>query len=328
LFIAVKKTLDAYTNKRFFAVKKSVLKQIVHNNPPKKVMHIMGYKSVDSMLKSESVSEIIIGMRLVESTAWLNSFISEYDKLKPNDFEVRELELFALASERWQKDSKHFVENKRHNVTHIKEAAAIAVLPLDGDYKQGMALTLSALIIHYINEIRLYSSYFKLNQVKSDFGKVLKDAIVGDVKSVANIAGQNIHWRILQRYYGKLDDTSKHPEIFEPHIQPEDLHWRKAEEVLFEINSQLGWWSGLDYVGVMDMEVPVSFNLMDNAISLCNQTSYNRRNYYHFRESLWNELFIRYMGEQTLEKQVLKQLGMHLIVPESLKIPKKRKLIL
>ena len=46
------------------------------------------------------------------------------------------------------------------------------------------------------------------------------------------MAGSHVHWRVIQRYFGKLENEY-HPEIFEPHVQPEDLHWRKAEEALY-----------------------------------------------------------------------------------------------
>jgi hypothetical protein len=133
------------------------------------------------------------------------------------------------------------------------------------------------------------------------------------------MAGQNIHWRVIQRYFGKLENEY-HPEIFEPHVQPEDLHWRRAEQMLYELDPELGFWRDLDYVATMHAGRPITFNVLDVAASYVNKLPYHERAIYHFRESLWTEIFVRYMGEKVLEQQVLKQLNNNMIAPEELKV--------
>ena len=91
---------------------------------------------------------------------------------------------------------------------------------------------------------------------------ILVDTLIADPDHHAVMAGNHVHWRIIQRYFGKLEGES-HPEIFQPHLQPEDLHWRKAEEVLYKLEPALHFWYDLDYVGVMKDGRPVTFNLMD-----------------------------------------------------------------
>jgi hypothetical protein len=131
------------------------------------------------------------------------------------------------------------------------------------------------------------------------------------------MAGQHIHWRVIQRYFGKLENEV-HPEIFEPHVQPEDLHWRKAEESLYEIDPELGFWKDMDYVGLLFENRPISFALMDVSVAYSTNAPYENRVIYHFRESLWNEIFIRYMSFKTLQEQVLEQLDNAMIKPEDL----------
>jgi hypothetical protein len=128
---------------------------------------------------------------------------------------------------------------------------------------------------------------------------------------VAGVNNHQLHWPVIQRYFAKLG-KGNHPEIFQPHLQPEDLHWRKAEATLFKIDEQLGWWKALDYVAYVTGSDHVSMNFMDNVLSFANNLKYNSRYDYHFKESLWNELFARYMGEEMLEKQILDQLDPNL----------------
>ncbi len=307
------------TPKKVWVLKQSVAKKIIKNNPPKKVMKHLGYRSVDSMIKREKIGEIYAALRFAEDSSWLNKFIEAYKKLKPSDFEVRDIEVLPLSAKKWGGITEAFVHKKRHNITHLKELGVIVILPMPMKRMKGIVITVLPLLLHYFNEIRLYSSYFKLQQVRPDFGEVIVETLIADPDKHAVMAGKYIHWRIIQRYFGKLENES-HPEIFQPHLQPEDLHWRKAEEVLFKIEPALHFWYDLDYVGLMDNGRPVTFNLMDMAISYVNELAYENRAIYHFRESLWNEIFIRYMGQKTLERQILKQLDNEMVAPELLEI--------
>lgn len=302
-----------------WVLKRSIAKKILKDHPPKEVMKIMKYRSIDSMLKNENLGEIFGAVRFAESADWLSAFNEKYTSLKPSDFESRLIEIIEMPMDRWADIAEPFIEKKRHNITHVKELGVILMLPIKKTKMPGLSITVLPLLLHYINEIRLYSSFFKLKQVQPNFGKIVADTLNADPSNATIIAGQNIHWRVLQRYFGKLENEN-HPEIFEPHVQPEDLHWRHAESVLFDIDPKINFWKGLDYVGLVDRKRPVVFNLMDIAVAYVNNARYENRVFYHFRESLWNEIFARYMGEKTLEDQVLKQLDNDMIKPELIEL--------
>jgi hypothetical protein len=302
------------TPKKCWVLKKSVAKEFLRNTPPPNIMKKLGYRSIDSMLKNENIFEIYGALRFAEGPEWLNTFDEHYTTIKPSDFEERDIEIIAMPADRWADMAESFVHKKRHNITHLKELGVILMLPVKLENMPGVTMTVMPLLLHYINEIRLYSAFFKLQQVKPDFAEIIINTLIADPDDAAVMAGQKIHWRVIQRYFGKLENEY-HPEIFEPHVQPEDLHWRRAENILYELDPKLGWWRDLDYVGVMHAGRPVVFNLMDVALSYSNNTPYSNRAIFHFRESLWNELFMRYMGEKTLEQQVLQQLNNSMIDP-------------
>jgi hypothetical protein len=305
--------------RKVWVLKKSVAKEFLRKTPPPNIMGRLNYKSIDSMLKNENIFEIYGALRFAEGPEWLNKFDAQYDNIKPSDFEERNVEIIQMPADRWADIAEAFVHKKRHNITHLKELGVILMLPIKQDKMPGITTTVMSLLLHYTNEIRLYSAFFKLQQVKPNFAAILVETLIADPAEAAVMVGQKVHWRVIQRYFGKLENEY-HPEIFEPHVQPEDLHWRKAEAVMCEIDPELSWWRDLDYVGVMHQGRPVTFNLMDIAVSYSNNTPYKERAIYHFRESLWNELFERYMGEKALEQQVLKQLNNNMIAPESIAV--------
>lgn len=301
--------------KKVWVLKASTAKRLLKALPPKHVMKQLGYRSVDSLIKRESIGEIFGAMRLCESAKWLEKFIHSYKQLKPTDFEMRDVEVIHITNEKWQKMAYDYVYQKRHNITHLKELGVILMLPLPVDNLPGITITMFPLLLHYINEMRVYSAFFKFKQVNPHFGDILVQTLLNDPPAAAMMGGQPIHWRVIQRYFGKYEHDY-HPEIFEPHVQAEDLIWRRAEDLLFRLEPALLFWQDLDYVGIMRDGRPVSFNLMDMAVSYCNQLPYGQQVVYHMRESLWNEVFIRYLGQKTLERQVLKQLDNEVIAPE------------
>lgn len=308
---------DVEIPKSCWVLKKSVAKEFLRQTPPPNIMERLGYKSIDSMLKQENLFEIYGALRFAEGPEWLNAFNEHYKSLKPTDFETRQIEIVTMPADRWTDICEGFVHKKRHNITHLKELGIILMLPMTIETLPGITMTDMPLLFHYINEIRLYSAFFKLQQVKKDFGKIIVETLLADPGNHAVMAGTHVHWRVIQRYFGKLENEY-HPEIFQPHVQPEDLHWRRAEDILYMVDPELEFWKGMDYVGVMHDGRPVVFNLMDVSMSFSNNVEYGKHAIFHFREALWNEIFVRYLGQKTLENQVLKQLDNEMIAPEKL----------
>lgn len=300
-----------------WVIKNSVAKSFLKETPPPNIMKLLGYSSVDSMLKQENLYEVYGALRFAESDEWLNEFNTHYERLTPSDFETRDIQLVQMPKERWGDIAAKFIKKKRHLNTHLKELGVVLILPPTEDRMPGITTKVFSLTFHYYNEVRLYSSFFKMQQVKKDFGKIFVDTLLADSSSAALVAGQHVHWRVIQRYYGKLKDEY-HPEVFEPHVQPEDLHWRHAEEQMYQVDPELSFWRDLDYVAKSFDGRPLTMNLMDVSLSYSNGISYQDRYIYHFQESLWNEVFIRYMGKKTIEEQILKQLDNDLIEPENL----------
>lgn len=304
-----------------WVLKKSVAKEMLKKTPPKQIMKHLGYRSVDSMLKHENLGEVYGALRFAESPDWLNQFNEQYKSLKPSDFQTRKIEVIEMSLERWGDIAAPFIHKKRHNITHLKELGVILMLPVTAKTKlRGIAIFTLPLMFHYLQEIRLYSAFFKLQQVKPNFGKIIVNTIIADPSDAVVLAGNKIHWRVVQRYFGKLEDEY-HPVIFEPHVQPEDLHWRRAGDMLHKLDPELTFWRDLDYVGLMGEDKrPVTLNMFDVAASYVNQSPYSKRAIYHFREALWNEIFIRYMGQKNLEQQVLAQLDNDMINPSKLSV--------
>jgi hypothetical protein len=317
--LIVKAAESAPLPKDGWFLKESKAREMLRRTPPMAVMDRLGYHLVSRLLESEDIYELFLALRFVEEPDWLNDFDRQYLDLNPADFEARRIRVVPFAASKWGDVAEHFIAKKRHNITHSKEMGAIAVMPMKETHMTGITLKVMPLLFHYFNEIRLYSSFFKLMQTKQNFGAIVSDTLIADPAHVKLTDHNHIHWRVIQRYFGKLTGE-KHPEIFEPHVQPEDLHWRRAEEVLYDIDPELEYWQDLDFVAVDKGPAhdTIAFNLLDVSLSYSNAIPFADRYLYHFREALWNEVFARYMGENVLEEQLLEKLDNAVIKPEVL----------
>ena len=297
-----------------WVIKHSVAKKLLKMLPPKNVMKQLGYKSIDSMLKRQPIAEVFTAIRFMESSAWQTRLVKSYRKLTPSDFETRNVEVLVLDREHWGDAADTFIYKQRHNITHLKEFGVIMILPIPVRKLKGVIITVLPLALHYLNEIRSYSAFFKMQQVRSDFGDILVRTILDDPKSNATIAGQAVHWRIIQRHFGKTSGQVR-PESFEPHVQIEDLFWQKAEEVLYQLEPALKFWEGMDYSASRKSNLAVPLGLMDNAVSYCNKLPFGSHSNGHFKESLWNEIYARYIGQEALENAVMEHLNDEVISP-------------
>jgi len=289
--------------------------ELLRSQPPLEILKVLNYKDTDEMLQKEDVFEIFSALRFVEGNEWLNKiFFKQYEKLKPDDFELREIKVLALP-ERWAQIAQKFIKYKHHNISHLKELGLIYTLPLSLEIF-GETMRNFGLILHYFSEIKFYSELFeKFSGNTDNFAKNLISLLRGDVfdEHLPPPAGgpERTQWLIIQRYLAKDDENDWR--LFEPHINPEAMHWERAEkmlvkagEVLDGFSADLAFWENLNWVGdyfntEAGIDVLVSFNLIDTAMSLVKQKEFIKYLYHH-QEALWNKIFTEYFGEEKMEE--------------------------
>lgn len=312
-------------NRRVFVIKREKAKDLLRQMPPKQLMKKLGYDDIEKMFEGEDFDEIYTALRFSEGPEWLTEYNELFKQVTPDDYEERDLRIVQMDHDKYVDLAAHFVQKKLHNVTHTKEMGIIVVVPMHARKMRGLALKTLPLLFHYMNEVKLYSTFFKLKSKKPNFGKTVVETLIADPGTGSQMAGKRIHWRVIQRYLGKHKEDSIDSVAFEPHVQPEDLHWRRAEDLLFQLDPELEFWKDRDYVALNYDGFPVAFNLFDVSFAYSNKESYAGRYAYHFRESLWNEIFVRYMGFKNLANQVLEQLDNDMIAPEKLPVVRVKK---
>jgi hypothetical protein len=213
----------------------------------------------------------------------------------------------------WAQIAQNFIKHKYHNISHLKELGIIYTIPLSLEIS-GETMRNFSLIFHYFNEVKFYSDLFeKFAGDANSFAKNLISLLRGDAidEHLPRPAPGKTQWLIIQRYLAKDDENDWR--LFEPHISPEALHWERAEkmlvkagEVLNNFSADLAFWQNLNWIGdyfgtEAGIDVLVSFNLIDTAMSLVKEKELIKYLYHH-QEALWNKIFSEYFGEEKMEE--------------------------
>lgn len=307
-----KELADVPIPKSCFALKAASAKKLLKADVPKKAMKALGYRSFDSMLKHEAPAHIYAAAQLTETATWQKHLMDSYKKLKASDFEIRDMRVEHPSSARWQNLAETVVATKRHNVLSFKELGAVVLLPLPAERPAGAALTSMLLALHAMNEIRSAATYLKLCQVKPNFGAIVQSVVRDEPQLSAGVFEQPVSWQIIQRYYGRFADRFR-AELFEPHVQPEDLTWHSIEKVLDYIDERLGFWRQTTHLGLLHDHQMVSMNIIDVALNYVNKLPFENRVLTYCRQSLWHELVIRYLKHENVEESVLGGLRSELV---------------
>jgi len=294
-------------------------RELILANPPQKILDFLGYKNAEELLQKEDVFEVFAGLRFVENNKWLNNtFFKPYKNLTPDDFEEREIKAKVL-SEKWTRAAEQFLKKKYHNLSHLKELGFIFIIPINIDVP-GTTMGDFSLSLHYFHEIKFYSDLVEKYLKEPDFANRFVGLLRGDVIDVRppeNELGKT--WLIVQRYLAKDDENDWR--LFYPHINPEAIHWQKAENDIAKLSQKfdLGFefWKDLGPIGDFfkdesGVEVLVSFNFLDTVMSLFQEKEMIKYLYHH-QEALWNKIFAEFLGEEKMRELLIENFDRGLI---------------
>ncbi|MDB5166722.1 MAG: hypothetical protein JWM37_794 [Candidatus Saccharibacteria bacterium] len=288
---------------RALAIKSSAVKKILKKVPPKATMKLLGYRSLESLLKHEPVAALQAVAEQVESATWQKSYRKALAGLQAIDFETRPLAIVYLEHDRWQKVAVSPAIHKRHHLLANPVAASLILLPYGSEKPAGATLTTLVLAVTAINRLAAASSYLKVHQMRADFGEAVLDLQAVQTTPLLTLLSEPISWHLIQRYYHRFKDYYR-PELFEPYLQPEDFRWLAAESVLAHLAPQVDFWRGSSQLAQFKDGGSVSYNLHDVALNACNHLSYEQRVSQHFKDSLWHELLLHYLRPVHVEEAI------------------------
>lgn len=123
-----------------WALKTKIAKQALKANQPKKLMKLLKYRSVDSMLKRENIYELYLAAQEVESKLWQKNLSKYLAALDQTDFETRQIQLVSLKESKWSEVGPY------DYVTYDSRIGAVGLWPAD-DIQDAPLLAMVLLLI-------------------------------------------------------------------------------------------------------------------------------------------------------------------------------------
>lgn len=304
-----------FTPPKGLFIKKEKVAELLEKFPPDNMLAYFGYANARELIDKEGFSSVVSALRFTQSQDWMHKFFDvAYQGLTPDDFEERDVELKVLGT-KWLEVAEKFLEKKYHNISHLKEYGIIFVIPLPID-TPGETMRMFTLILHYLHEVPFYSGLFRRFMSDNDFIPKLQSLLRGDVIETEKLKlkDEKLTWLVVQRYLAKDDEND--PRLFLPHVNPEADHWFRAESDLGRLSRMLGrdegrfnlgYWTGLDFVGDFfkdknGEEKLVSFALIDLIMSLVKKAQV--KYLYHQQEAMWNKIFSEYLGREKMNQLI------------------------
>jgi hypothetical protein len=147
---------------------------------------------------------------------------------------------------------------------------------------------------------------YRYSGIMHDYTTAVLEMSAGTVNLIESIHGLEPSWHAVHELLGRghvLGD-------FEPELLVGELEWQSVEMKLAALISEFDFWVGNHYIGVKTGTKPVSLHFLDVARSVVADLQFDDRVYDHCRGSLWNELQIRYMQQDSISRLLAKQLQM------------------
>lgn len=297
----VRAVQSKYVDETLFVPKLSALKRIILNNPPRVVMKALHYTSVDSLMKKESVQEIVVLARYLEDQDWQSVHIGLLATLTVRDFELRQPSIIWIDKTILIPLLKE-LSSVHHYVIHAKEVGCVAVSVTDEKVIYGYTLRTLALLEHYVQELHYTSSYAQTIATGPTFARKYAASLSHAHKGHIHIVEHPVEWASVHKAFfdGPIRD------VMPPHMSLIGLNDYSLNDEIETYNDILTWWRG--YGHIMWGDQPVSCNLIDNAIDLSMRPDFERRSLKFAQRELSRELYRRYISEPRIGHVVLRQL--------------------
>jgi len=304
-------------NLKIFAVKNAKVKAFLISNPPNKVLKILNYRTTSSLLKHEPVGLVLILAKQIETKSWLKKYDYYLTTLNSQDFEFKTINVITFDKIKYKR-VVNLLEKQHKTVFASLELSTILVLPVDKHLRDVPGLTTASLCFafKYVNDIIVSSNYLQLNQVSSRFGFKVARSYTTQPSIRLNVFNQDVSWETFERFFSYIDYNLN--KFFLEYINLEELKgWQQIENQLIQVEPKLSFWLNSDYLArKINHEVHVSFNILDNAINLCNQRSYPSHSFIFYKTALWQELMLRYFRPELIGEALNRELASNLATTE------------
>jgi hypothetical protein len=168
----------------------------------------------------------------------------------------------------------------------------------------GSILLTVCLVLQAGQQLAVESLPFRTKALTSGYSQLLPDIALGEIESIESIHGLVPSWHAVYRLLAERSRDSN----LDFEFMLNDLEWQSTETKLASLATELDYWVGTHYLGVETDTRQISFHVVDVAASLVLDRKFSSQIISHLKSSLWNELQLRYIKQDNMERAIVSQL--------------------
>lgn len=300
------KKIAEQTNKllkkdKVICMKHTTIKKLLKAVPPKKTMRQLKFRSIDSVLKREDPAALYALACRLEDKTWKTQAQARMKRLQSNEASEATIQVISLPKSWLDKLTKVEFDSV---LQIVPETGTILILPTLPVNMPGSIFLTVCLVLQAGQQLMVDSLPFRKRALYSGYEKLLPDIASGEIGNIESVHGLEPSWHAVYRL---LAEKSRKQNLdFE--FMLNDLEWQSTETKLASLATELDFWVGTHYIGYVTEHRQISFHVIDVAASLVLDRKYSNQIVSHLKSSLWNELQLRYMMQDNVERAVISQL--------------------
>jgi hypothetical protein len=281
----------------------ATVKKILKSVPPKKTMKALHFRSVDSVLKREDPLVLYALAVRLEDKSWHAQLQARLKRLQPRDAKEATIQVLSLPKNWLEKLDKISFDSV---IQPVPEIGCILILPTVPVSVHGSVLLTTCLVLQAGQKLAVESLPYRNKALTIGYEKLLPDIAAGLMDEMKPVHGLKPSWHAVYQLIAERgrDKNSEFEFILS------DLEWQTTETRLASLASELDFWVYTHYLGYETNERPISFHIVDVVASLVLNKKYGSHIVSHMQHSLWNELQLRYLKQDMIEKNIVMQLTM------------------
>lgn len=305
--LAVAKLVSKLASKELvFVPKRSALKRLLQQRPPKSALKLLHYRSFESMYKRCPMTLIIAAAELTQSQKWQADFRAGLASLSFNDFEERPVECLSVTASRWEGLHKKLLAMNSHSVYTVLPAGGVVIVPSVGNCRPGQTLLFALAALKGSSRLYRLAALTKRCLIDSSLNSNYADVLYADKKpGVVQVRSVDVHWHHQHRLMASSNDVLA---IFEPHLGAEHVRQNDPVHLLNKSLGGLSFWLLSLQLGLAEGGVVVSCNLFDVLRNLVYERAYGRHTADALQASIRGELMHRYLTQDFVREALRNKL--------------------
>ncbi|MEX2014313.1 MAG: hypothetical protein WD885_00050 [Candidatus Saccharimonadales bacterium] len=261
-------------------------------------MKILGFRSVDSLLKREPAIQTLVLAKMIEGVGWQENYINQAGAMTNSDFDEQKINFNIISPSRLVSLKKSKIDLRR--VVFSSEESADIIIAPPGWRFEGDVMFYFDTIINHINGIISRSAFYRFKGLQPDFFETLKDIRENGFKK-ASFINWPIRWSAVMhsiQHHGNRRLAQR----LDLNVPAHELFGLSAEREMQRFGV---WEKGFAY-GDKTGSI-MSTHLSDAIINAINKNDFENSYNEFGKNRLSDELFSRYLAHYEVIDDIFRE---------------------